>query len=439
MRFFPVVFALPLVFASFDLLPLGGWKEVAIAQSSPTETRSKESYNLELAYRTELKRLVDEGDVLLKQNKFKQAITIYQKALNLAKQNRDLEDQGMILWALGRVYDQDGQFLLAESSFIDGLKIIEEAAKTFVNSSKQLSQVRTRIYLHTGLGLVYQHIGEYDKASNYLKRAVGLSDNTPRDPQFLTLTHFEPRLRLGENYSQLRKYQQAIDLFTECRNLALQMGDREKEAIALTALGNSHGAMGNVKLAKVFYDQAKSLGNFPREPKISNSRETIEGALGEFSRIGEFFEKLVPALTKSSVAIRQLSKATSSDARFAVTGKLADTLDKMTGNMRGILHDLQQGNWLEALQNLRALQGDQYQFSQESNQLLSLINSIKKNPDEYRNLNQLSQEAMNSIKEVLRDLGALDSSLRSRRKEFDKSYDLGFIDLKKNNLKINQL
>jgi tetratricopeptide (TPR) repeat protein len=443
MKFSPAFFSLSLAIAGFVFLPDLLSDRLAIAQSTKSNTTNRESDNAEITYKTELKRLVDEGDIQLKKNNFKAAISIYKRALDTTKQNRDLEDQGMILWGLGRVYNEDGQFLLAESSFIDGLKIIEQSAKMAKNSPNQM---RTRIYLYTGLGITYQNIGEYDKSVDYLKQAVNLSANTPLLPQFLILTHFEPKFQLAQIYHKLQKYQQAIDLLRECQNLALQMNDRQKEALTLTAIGNSHGAMGNVKLAKAFYDQAKKLGDFPQEPQISNRRDQTDQALEVFSDLSGFFEKLIPTLTKTSIAIRKLSRATISDSRFVSTGKLADTLDRMTNNLQSILIDLKEGNWLKAIQNMNTLQNDRNEFSRSANELISLVNSIKQNPEQYRNLNQLSQEAMDMMKEIIRDVGGIKPSLGNRSKSLDKQFkksqlhdypNTEIIYLKKNNLRTN--
>jgi tetratricopeptide (TPR) repeat protein len=178
MRFFPVIFALtlPLACASFDLLPLGLSEKEAIAQSIIKISQANSTYE------AEFNRLIDNGIARFQRKDYEGAIAIYQEALSLAKQNQNLQYQSMVFWLLGKSYDVEGKYLLAENSFKAGLGLIAQLENGFYsNVQERVAVYRLRVFLMTGLGITYSHIGEYTQATKQLELAFALSANTTKE------------------------------------------------------------------------------------------------------------------------------------------------------------------------------------------------------------------------------------------------------------------
>jgi tetratricopeptide (TPR) repeat protein len=419
MRFFTLFLAgiLPVVFTASTLLP-----KVAIAQSGAQISQFNPDGS---DYKTELGKLIQEGDAKFQQKDLQFAIAIYQRALQLTKQYRDLDDQVGVLVGLGRVYDVNGQYIDAERSFKEGLKILSELANDFSTLEKRHIQSRLRVLTLTGLGITYTHLGEYAKASENLELAVALSSRIVDVPKATLLTSFEPRFKLAElYYLKLGKYKEAIGLLEQCRIIARQMQDPEKEAIALTAIGNSLVKIGNVSTAQTFYEMAKNLGSSTEEPEVNNAPTRTNAALGEFANFGQFFGKIIPVLRKASSSIREVAQLTSSDRRFEVLGKSADSIDKITQGLSDTITDGQQGNWARASQRMKDMNSDMTEFSRNAKELDALIKAMQNNPSEFKNLNQLTPQILNKLNETTIELQELKGMLGGKQKKLDSMQDL---------------
>jgi len=419
MKLFTVLLTgiLPVVFTASTLSP-----KVAIAQSGTQISQFNQDGS---DYKRELNQLIQAGDAKFQQKNLQGAIAIYQRALQLTNQYRDLDDQVATLVGLGRVYDSNGQYLEAERSFKEGLKILSELASDFSTVEKRLIQSRLRVFTLTGLGITYTHLGEYTKASENLELAVALSARIVNVPKAILLTSFEPRFKLAElYYLRLGKYKEALSLLEQCRILARQMQDLDKEVIALTGLGNTYVKMGNVSVAQNFYEMAKNVESSTQEPEVRNAPARINAALGEFANLGQFFGKIVPVLQRASSSIREIAQLTSSDRRFEVLGKSADSIDKITQGLSNTITDAQQGNWARASQKMQDINNNMTEFNRNAKELDVLLQSMKNNPSEFRNLNQLTPQILNKLNETTRELQELKGLLGGKQKSLQ--------DLKKN-------
>jgi len=442
MRFFPVIFALtlPLAFASFDLLPLGLSEKEAIAQSSQI-SKYRPSNQSRSAYGIELKKLLEAGEASVGQSAFQNAIAIYQKALALTKKSQNLEDQSTVLSILGRVYDESGKYLQAEKSFLEGLKIIGQTS----------SNSPTKIYLYSGLGRTYQNIGKYDKAAENLQRAVRLSDKIKADPELFLFTHLEPRFYLGETYRDLRNYQKAIDLFQECYTLAVRSGDREQQAISLTALGNTYVLMNDLNSAREFYNRARQLGNFQNNPSIGDSLARLNALTGEMSEIAQTFEIFIPVLQRMTRGLRRISEVTVSDPSFAYIEPLANRLENTTQKITKLIPRLQSGNIFQSIGMMQELitevislqnelntgstntTGSIAELDESCNTVNSLSNSFKPDGKKPNISTKLSPEAISVILDVMQDMCKVTKSLNefnNKRKEYVEKFRLKEFDIK---------
>lgn len=406
----------PLFFMDSALFP-----KVAIAQSNIQISQVNQSKS---DYEKQLNQLIQEGDTRLQQKDCKGAISIYQRAMQLAQKYQDTELQVGVLVGLGRVYDSDGQYIESERSFQEALQLLSQLAANFATVEKRLIQSRFKIFALTGLGITYTHLGEYTKAAEKLELAVALSSLTVNVPKSILLTHFEPRFKLAELYQKQGKYREAIGLLEQCRMLALQMQDREKEAIVLTSIGNNLVKMGNISTAQTFYEMAKKLGSSTQEPEITNAPARINATLGEFANLGQIFAKIIPVLQRGSSRIREVAQLTSSDRRFEVLRKSADSIDKITQGLSDTISDSQQGNWARASQRMQDVNNDMTEFSRNAKELDALLRSMQSNPSEFKNLNQIAPQILNKLNETTREIQELNKLLGGKQKSLQ--------DLKKN-------
>ncbi|ELS34165.1 MULTISPECIES: tetratricopeptide repeat protein [Pseudanabaena] len=382
-----------------------------IAKSNPQANHSSSSQakllitQANFAYQSELNSLVQAGDEKLNQKKFQEAISIYQKALQLANQNQDQESQVAVLVGIGRIYDQSGKYLDAERSFNSGLQILSQLAGEPASVEKRVMQSRLRVLSLTGSGIVYTNLGNYDKASKQLELAVAISNEGINSPSLLV--QFEPRFKLAELYEKQNKYSEAIGVLQYCRIIATQIGDRQAEAMTLTAIGNNLTKLGNLSVAKQYYDQAKTLGNFPQEPEIANAPSRLEAVSGDLVGLTNLLDRFAPILQKASVSIRKIERILSIDPSFAIVGKAANNLDQVIQNLANATPKLRSGDLIGAYPSLQKINGGMSEMLQNLKELQGLMEDVQQNPKKFPVLQRLSPQDLmdlNNINVEMRDI-----------------------------------
>ncbi len=415
MKFFPTLYSLSLAIAGFVLSPnfLQDQDKVAIAQSNIKISQVKS------IYQEELNRLIQDGDAKFQRKDLQGAIAIYQRALQLAKQNQDLHSQVGFLVGIGRVYDLKGQYLDAERTFNQGLQTLSQLADEPSTVEKRVIQSRWRVLSLTGLGILYTNIGEYTKASERLQLAVLSSNETISKPT--VLVHFEPRFKLAELYQKQEKYNEAIAVLQHCRSIATQLGDRQLDAMTLTAIGNNFAKMGNLKLARQFYDQATALGNFPQEPEIANAPTRLEGISGDLNSVTSLFDKFVPILQKTGRSIRKIEQITSVDPNFAIVGVAANNIEKITQKILDVSSSFRRGDLISAYPILQGITNDMTEMTRNLKDLSTLMENVKLNPEKFTLFKKLSPQDAKSLLDIVEEMRDITNSIEGRSKELKKN------------------
>jgi len=394
------------------------------------------SKSTEIAFANNIRTLLTEGDRRLDAKDFAGATSLYEKALAIAERGQNREHQVLILSALGRVYDLNGKYLKAEKTFKEGMARVTESR----NLSMEMRQ--SQIYLHTGLGMTYQNIGKYEQAIAQLKQAVNLSQQLPKalwGGDFIPweFTNFEPRFYLATAYRANRQYPQAISLFQECHAIALKEGDREKQAISLVALGQTYGIMGNVRMARQYFQQVKALGPFPNNPDLVRAIDTLDVLSGELADMAESFTIFLPVLERVSRGLRRIEEVTPNLPNFAYVGRSAAKLESAHAKFLQLIPQLRQKDIFGSFQVMVATINEMSSLLKElksdgdGTTVVGLDNSC--NLDEIRAVikqgnyerGNLSPEAVTVIVEVADDLCKITKSLENyndrRRKQGQKS------------------
>jgi tetratricopeptide (TPR) repeat protein len=412
MKFFPTLFSLSLaIVTGFVFSP-----KVAIAQSN---IKISQANQVDSSYQKELNRLIQDGDAKFQQKDLQGAIAIYQRALQLAKQNQDLHSQVGFLVGIGRVYDLKGQYLDVERTFNQGLQTLSQLADEQSTVEKRDIQSRWRVLSLTGLGIVYTNLGEYAKASERLQLAVLSSNQTISKPT--VLIHFEPRFKLAELYQKQEKYKEAIDVLQHCRIIAAQLGDRQLDAMTLTAIGNNFAKMGNLKLARQFYDQATALGDFPQEPEIVNAPARLESISGDLNSVTSLFDKFVPILQKAGRSIRKVEQITSIDPNFAIVGITANNLENVTQKLLDVSSSFRRGDLMSAYPILQGITNDMTEMTRNMKDLSALMQDVKRNPEKFTLFKRLSPQDTKSLLDIVEEMRDITNSIDGRSKQLKKN------------------
>lgn len=340
MEFSTIVF-----FSSIPWLSLISLLFTQGAYAQFTDIPNQQLKSAQISFAKDISTLLTEGDRLLEMKDFAGAIAHYERALAIAEKNQSREHQALILAALGRVYDLNGKYLKAEKTFKAGIVISESTGSR--NLSLEMRQ--SQIYLYTGLGITYQNIGKYEQAIAQLKLAVNLSQQLPKalwGGDFIPwqFTHFEPRFYLASAYRANRQYPQAISLFQECHTIAVREGDREKQAISLVALGQTHATLGDLVLARRYFQQVKALGTFPNNPDLGRAIDTLDVLSGELADAAESFTLILPVLERVGRGLRRIEEVTANLPSFAYVGRTANQLESTHDKLLQIIPQLRQGD-----------------------------------------------------------------------------------------------
>ena len=190
---------------------------------------------------------------------YAKAIDSYQSLLPLLSPVNDPGYYMSVLLNLGSAQYVLGDFERALQSFITALQLSEE--KAYV-----AEQARS---LH-GLGLVYLAIGERERASVFLERALALRRPIAKqDPRGLQTS----RLWVGDLKRESGDIRAALDLHVEALDSALTVTDKVR---ALYSIGRDHEARDDSAAAMQAYERALKL-DLPEDWPI---RVSVLGAYG---------------------------------------------------------------------------------------------------------------------------------------------------------------
>ncbi len=141
-----------------------------------------------------------------------------------------------------------------------------------------------------GIGVVYDSLGEKQKAFEFLNQALPLRRAAgDRQGEAVTLTN------LGVIYRSLGEMQKAIEYYNQSLLIIRSVGDRDTEAATLNNLGAAYRALGELQKALDVYAQAlpiwKALGNHRGEAVTLSNLGGVYRSLGEQEKALEFYNQ----------------------------------------------------------------------------------------------------------------------------------------------------
>jgi CHAT domain-containing protein len=223
------------------------------------------------ARKTQADQLYQEAEFHLKSNMFQAAQFKLEQALNLYQQLGDTTKQKDVLTSLGVA-------IAGQTYYQEALRYLQQAEAIAGNTSQQ-----GRVW--TEQGFVYLELGEYRQAYYLFLRSQGSqSQDIARENR--------NRLGMGEAYSYLGRYSQALPYLKIVENAA---GDRTDNSRALNALGDVYFELAQYQEAQSYYQRSlavrQSIGDRLGTSRTLNNLGRIERALKNYPEALKFYQQ----------------------------------------------------------------------------------------------------------------------------------------------------
>jgi tetratricopeptide (TPR) repeat protein len=236
-------------------------------------TQTKDLPKAEQAYRkavdldpSELSHQRGLGQTLMAEEKFSDALTVYQKLADV------MPDDADIYLRIAQIYRELHQLDRAEESLLKARQYAPGSLEVMYNEA-----------------MLYQAQGRYDDAIRVLSDAItgvkGQSSVLPSRRRSLAILYQE----LGQLYKERQNFQAAIFTFNELGHL----GDEEDRRARLLIMDTYRSAK---DLQKALQAGKDALAKYPNDPGIRSSQALL---LGENEQTDEAIKMLRAQLTKS--------------------------------------------------------------------------------------------------------------------------------------------
>lgn len=236
-------------------------------------TQTKDLPKAERAYRkateldpTELSHQRGLGQTLMSEEKFSEALTVYQKLADV------MPDDADIYLRIAQIYREMHQLDRAEDSLLKARQYAPGNLEVMYNEA-----------------MLYQAQGRFDDAIRVMSDAIagvkGQSAVLPSRRRSLAILYQE----LGQLYKDRQNYQAAVFTFNELGHL----GDEEDRRARLLVMDAYRSAK---DLPKALQAGREALAKYPNDPAIRSSQALL---LGENGQIEEGVKMLRAQLTKS--------------------------------------------------------------------------------------------------------------------------------------------
>ncbi|MGA9773081.1 MAG: CHAT domain-containing tetratricopeptide repeat protein [Blastocatellia bacterium] len=227
--------------------------------------------------------LLKQGDSLLVQSSYAQALAIYTLAHGIAEQLNDQEGIIQALRSLGKVHTEQSSYTQAINYLEKSLKLSQD-----IGSKADIAKALNNI------GSIYFYQGHYTQAVEYYQRSLrlkqelgdkaGIADlmanvataNSVLGNKMQAIEYYKRSLELGQElgnkltvanvsgnlgnvYADQSNYALAIEYYQKCLKLCEELGHRYGIAIMLTSIAQSRISQGNFSQALSDAERAASM------------------------------------------------------------------------------------------------------------------------------------------------------------------------------------
>jgi len=299
-----------------DAKPLAGLTNLTILDLSRNQIPDGEAERLTeknkqlLNQKTdEAERLVEEAGRLFAQEtaaSYQEALRKFDAARSLYQMLRNRDKEADTLNIMGLISNRLGERQQALNYY-----------KQALSWSQTVGDLTMQLYILNNIGALYHALGEKQQALDYYKQALSLireigdfaeaiiklnkisnippySDTSLRD----LAAEATPLNNIGLVYNDLGEKQKALEYFNQALPLIRAMGDRAKEATTLNNIGLVYYDLGENQTALDYYKQALDLRQKARDPRgeahTLNNAGTAYSELGKQQKAEEYFNQALP-------------------------------------------------------------------------------------------------------------------------------------------------
>jgi CHAT domain-containing protein/uncharacterized protein HemY len=210
---------------------------------------------------------------------YQQAINFYQQSLAIRRDLGDREGEALSLNNLGTTYDNLEDYQQAIDFYQQSLVI-----------KRDLGDRENEALLLNNLGTAYDNLEDYQQAIDFHQQSLAIRrDLGDRQGEALSLDN------LGTAYDNLGDYQQAIDFYQQSLVLARDLGDRQGESFSLGSLGLSYQKLGDYQQAIDYRQQrlalARDLGNRWLESIALNHLASSYEIIGNYQQAIDLYQQ----------------------------------------------------------------------------------------------------------------------------------------------------
>lgn len=365
------------------------------------------------------------GQLLEKQNRYREAVASYGEALALWRQLEDPGGLASSLDLLGAAHTVLGESAQAAS-------LLEEALALRLRLGQPAQEAQTRTYL----GLALQKAGRWPAAGEHYEKALA----TARQ---LGDRGLEARLlnNLGGLSANLGEPAKELEYLEQALQLRRALGDEIGEATTLNNLGAFYRGLGEIEQALLAYDPAlrifERLGDRYWQARTLNNLGYAYLCLGEHERARAYFHQALPLRrevgdqTGEAVTLRNLGRASAAlgesvkalafyrralDTSLTVGDRRgATTARKLLGELETAQHrpEAARGELELSLASLREM-GNRREAA-EVLELLSRAELALGEPARARELAAQALELQRAVRNPLGEIAALTSLARAER------------------------
>jgi CHAT domain-containing protein/Tfp pilus assembly protein PilF len=242
--------------------------------------------------RQEADRLYQEGFELFQSGTlegYQGALGKLQQALKLYQQLDSKSEQALVLTGLGRIYDDLGEKQKALDYYQQALPIVRAVGDRKGEAATLYN-----------FGAVYDDLGENQKALDYYQQALPLLQaEGDRTGEATTLNNIgRVYSALGENQKALDYYQQALPLSRAVGGAEGTQSARSQEATTLNGIGAVYAGLGEKQKALDYYQQAlplwRAVGDRKGEATTLNGIGAVYAGLGEKQKALDYYQQALP-------------------------------------------------------------------------------------------------------------------------------------------------
>ena len=230
------------------------------------------------------------GSAYLKLAKYRKAIKLYERALEISRRIVDVRREGNALGNIGSVYLKLAEYHKAIEFYEQHLEI-----------SRRIADVQGEGSALGNMGLAYMHLGKYHKAIELYEQHLEISR-----PIGDALGEGMALGNMGTAYANLGEHRKAIEHFEQKLEISQRIGDVHEEGMALGNMGAAYANLGEYRKAIEHAEQrlkiARRIGDVRGEGTALSNMGSAYINLGESGKARESFEAALHLFKRLNLA-----------------------------------------------------------------------------------------------------------------------------------------